>query len=531
MNYKVPILFQFYNNLDTTIRVFQEIRKVQPSQLFLVQDKYRPNFPSENEECLMVRKAVLDMIDWECSLVTHFRESNLGPGKGTAEAIIWFFRQVEYGIVFEHDCLPHPDFFEYCEILLEKYKNNERVKVISGANFKGNKEYGRSSYYFGTVGHFWGWASWRRTFVNYIQDIENISVEETKKSISENFKEKRLQDYWAKTVYWLKEKEVDTWDYQLFYMLWKQRGLIILPNANLISNIGFGEKALNCTGTDSPFSNAPTNSILPLEHPIIVRRNYKADVNYCDYLYYLTGTSNLINDLFWRAKNLFRKIGYRVICFFVPEIKNLRSNSALGLLKSSEENGLISSRSLLNHPYHFKESSIGDYSYVSINSNISFTRIGKFCSIGPNFISGWGIHPTDGLSTSPMFYSTNKQNGLTFSKENKVDEHKNISIGNDVFIGANVIILDGITIGDGAIIGAGAVVSKNIPPYAIAVGCPIKIIKYRFDDSKIDELLRIKWWEFPTDKLQEVEKMFFDVNSFIEKYGNKKIFNNNSKPE
>jgi carbonic anhydrase/acetyltransferase-like protein (isoleucine patch superfamily) len=91
-----------------------------------------------------------------------------------------------------------------------------------------------------------------------------------------------------------------------------------------------------------------------------------------------------------------------------------------------------------------------------------------------------------------------------------------ITIGNDVFIGMNVTILDGVIIGDGAIIGAGAVVSKNIPPYAIAVGCPIKILKYRFPQDIIDSLVESKWWDQNEVVLREVEKNFFDVWKFME---------------
>jgi acetyltransferase-like isoleucine patch superfamily enzyme len=120
-----------------------------------------------------------------------------------------------------------------------------------------------------------------------------------------------------------------------------------------------------------------------------------------------------------------------------------------------------------------------------------------------------------------MFYSTIRQNGRALSAVNKIEERKKIVIGNDVFIGANVTVLDGVTIGDGAIIGAGAVVSKDIPPYAIAVGCPINVIKYRFSPVHIDRLLRIRWWEFSNEKLQDVEKYFFDVESFIQKYDTK----------
>ena len=150
------------------------------------------------------------------------------------------------------------------------------------------------------------------------------------------------------------------------------------------------------------------------------------------------------------------------------------------------------------------------------------TEIGKFCSIGPNFICGWGIHPLNGISTSPMFYSTMKQNGVTLSSIDKVEERNQIKIGNDVFIGANVIILDGVTIGDGAVIGAGAVVSKDIPPYAIAVGCPIRILRYRFDEEVRKKFLSINWWNFEDEKLQDVENCFFEVNRFIEEYESKR---------
>ncbi|WP_291372153.1 CatB-related O-acetyltransferase [Cyclobacterium sp.] len=153
--------------------------------------------------------------------------------------------------------------------------------------------------------------------------------------------------------------------------------------------------------------------------------------------------------------------------------------------------------------------------YISLNARIYNTTIGKFCSIGPNLVSGWGVHPIDGISTSPVFYSTNRQVGFTYCKKTKVKELIPVTIGNDVFIGANVTILDGVKIGDGAVIGAGAVVSKDIPPYAVAVGCPIKIIKYRFDEKTIDSLLKSKWWDGDETTLKKVEEMFFDVEKFV----------------
>lgn len=166
-------------------------------------------------------------------------------------------------------------------------------------------------------------------------------------------------------------------------------------------------------------------------------------------------------------------------------------------------------------PYRILSVEIGKGTYISENSKITITKIGKFCSIGPNLVCGWGIHPVNGVSTSPYFYSNRKQNGSTISESNLLEERKKIVIGNDVFIGANVTILDGITIGDGAIIGAGSVVSKNIPDYAIAYGVPIEIKKYRFNKENIKKLKTISWWDGDENEFIRVKENFFDIQKYL----------------
>lgn len=215
------------------------------------------------------------------------------------------------------------------------------------------------------------------------------------------------------------------------------------------------------------------------------------------------------------VKKIIKRFGYRIIRLFVPEIEILKRPLEWGFIGKNIINSNIDERAVVYNPSHIDSSNIGRYSYVSINSYISFTNIGKFCSIGPNFLCGWGIHPINSISTSPMFYSTLKQNGITMSVTDKVEERKQINIGNDVFIGANVTVLDGVNIGDGAVIGAGTVVSKDVPPYAVVVGSPMNIIKYRFEDKQIEQLLKIKWWNFGDADLKSVEQNFFDVDEFI----------------
>jgi acetyltransferase-like isoleucine patch superfamily enzyme len=218
-------------------------------------------------------------------------------------------------------------------------------------------------------------------------------------------------------------------------------------------------------------------------------------------------------------RNKIKRWGRKLLSIFLQrELFILNQDIDWDLIKNNIIESQIGKNVKIYKPSFINKTEIGDYTYISTNANISVTKIGKFCSIGPNLFCGWGIHPTNGISTSPIFYSTRQQNGLSLTNKDKIEERKLITIGNDVFIGANVTILDGITIGDGAIIGAGAVVTKDIPDYAIAVGCPIKIIKYRFDDKQISALKRIQWWNFKEENIQDIERMFWNIDEFIRKY-------------
>ena len=213
-----------------------------------------------------------------------------------------------------------------------------------------------------------------------------------------------------------------------------------------------------------------------------------------------------------RVKYFIQKfIGY----FFDKPIILKGKTTGYSLVRSERADTELGNCTRVVAPFFLHRVQLGDYSYVSKNSSVSNCVIGKFCSIGPNFCCGLGLHPTNGISTAPMFYSTAKQNGMTLCKENKVEETKLTIIGNDVFIGANVTVLDGVKIGNGVVIGAGAVVVDDIPPYAIAVGVPAKVVKYRFDESTIAALIEKKWWNGSEEELKKVESFFWDVDSYI----------------
>lgn len=164
-----------------------------------------------------------------------------------------------------------------------------------------------------------------------------------------------------------------------------------------------------------------------------------------------------------------------------------------------------------------KNAEVGAYSYISYGGHLGHTTIGRFCSIGPYLICGFGQHPVDFVSTSPVFYSSRKQCGLTFANADYFKETAETSIGNDVWIGARVFIKDGVSIGNGAIVAAGAVVTKNVPDYAIVAGVPAKIIRFRFPLETIRQLNHIAWWNWEPTRLQAGQMMFAqtDIRRFI----------------
>lgn len=527
--FDTPILFLIFNRPNTTKQVFEKIREIQPAKLFVAGDGPRIAKNGEAELCKITREIITKGIDWECEVQYLFREENLGCGVAVSAAITWFFSNVEEGIILEDDTIPDISFFNYAASLLDKYRYDSEVYHISANTFHSfsDNKANDSSYYFSKFPFIWGWATWRRAWEKYEYTLlKSSSPLMVKEWIAQNFTNADIRNYWYNVFLNVASKDAGfTWDYQWFFSIWKNNGKVILPSQNLVTNIGWGANATHTTENDHHLANLKNFSfdeimIHPEKREVVAQLEYNNYTNfYCEPVkklkkitFYAKVKNKCINYLKFKTQSILTKI--------LPDFVNMKKTlKEIQFYKKQLTDSVVSEKAKLHGPGKIINSSINDYTYLAPNAYIVGATIGKFCSIGPNLNCGYGIHPTNGISTSPMFYSTKMQNGYSLSNTDKIEENKIIEIGNDVFIGLNVTILDGVRIGDGAVIGAGAVVTNDIPPYAIAVGVPAKVVKYRFDDETIKKLLQLKWWDFPSDKLQSVEKNFFDVQKFLNEQG------------
>lgn len=275
MSLTAPVLFLVFNRPDTTQKVFEEIRKARPPRLYVAADGPRATRAGEAEKCLATRQAAT-RVDWDCQVFTLFREHNLGCRPAVSSAIDWFFAHEEEGIILEDDCLPDPSFFSFCGELLEKYRHDDRIMHIGGANFQYGRQRGNASYYFSRIPHIWGWASWRRAWQHYDVDMRSFPEFVRDNRIAAIFADSYARKYWLKHYRWV-YKNGNTWDYQWGYTVVQRGGYCIIPNRNLISNIGFGADATHATERNNRIAAMPLGAISQVTHPASVEADAEAD--------------------------------------------------------------------------------------------------------------------------------------------------------------------------------------------------------------------------------------------------------------
>ena len=270
-----PILLMVFNRQKTTARVFEAIRQARPRRLFVAADGPRPHVPSDAQNCRRVR-ALATAVDWPCEVTLLPREHNLGCRMAVSSAITWFFQHVEEGIILEDDTLPTPGFFDFCQVLLAHYRNEPRVMHISGSNFQLGARHGDGSYYFSRFNHIWGWATWRRAWAHYDLSAHALAVFKDKGIMERLFADPKSRAYWLGLFERTAHGEIDTWDYPWTMSIWGNEGLSVLPQVNLVSNIGFGKQATHTTA-ESRLAFLPVGEPELLRHPDTLQADTAAD--------------------------------------------------------------------------------------------------------------------------------------------------------------------------------------------------------------------------------------------------------------
>ncbi len=273
-----PVAFIIFNRPETTKKVFEEIGKAKPKELYIIADGPRENNTEDDDLCKKTRE-VVKKVDWDCVVHKNYSDINLGTKIRPSTGLKWFFSHKDEVIILEDDCLPHPSFFEYCQTLLEYHRNNEKVNMIAGSNFisqYSNKNY---SYYFSVFHHFWGWATWKRSWELFDLEMKSWPELKASKLLYQIVPDNKSAKYWETLFDEVYKGKISTWDYQWYYSSWKNKNLAVVPSVNLVSNIGFGQQATHTKKLKNIRANIPLEDIqFPLIHPHGINSDVKADM-------------------------------------------------------------------------------------------------------------------------------------------------------------------------------------------------------------------------------------------------------------
>jgi hypothetical protein len=251
----------------------------------VIADGPRADHPTDRSRCQEARD-VLKAVDWPCNVETNFSDINLGCGRRMSSGIAWAFERSPEVIFLEDDCLPARGFFRFCSTLLEKYREDDRVGMISGDCFLPADLVCSDSYYFSRYAHIWGWAAWRRTWKLYDYDLSTLALAEQRGFFEDQFATPEIGRYFYEKCLDVREGRLDTWDFQVTYSFLSNSLLSIMPARNLISNIGFGPGATHTMAADAPLANLPTfEPDELLRHPPFVVAWRAADRNTEDNVY------------------------------------------------------------------------------------------------------------------------------------------------------------------------------------------------------------------------------------------------------
>jgi hypothetical protein len=277
---RTPVVLIIFRRPDLTARVLRAIAQARPSKLLVVADGPRPGHPDDEQACGAAR-SVIDRVDWECEVLRNFSDVNLGCGRRPATGISWAFEHVDEAIILEDDCVPLPSFFRFCDEMLERHRDDERVMHVSGSTLRRQPISIPHSYFFSQFNIAAGsWATWRRAWRLFDASVRLWPSLRDTSWLHDRLGSDAAVRYWAHEfqVAYERDGDVDYWDHQWTFACWANSGLSIAPRTNLAANVGAGADATHMTGAGDPILNVPVqDASFPLVHPPSVVQSWDAD--------------------------------------------------------------------------------------------------------------------------------------------------------------------------------------------------------------------------------------------------------------
>jgi hypothetical protein len=263
-----------FNRPSLARQVFDRIAAARPPVLFLIVDG--PRSDAEAGLCELVR-GLADRVDWDCQVERLFATENLGIPDRMITGLETVFASVDQAIILEDDDLPDPSFFRFCETCLHYYREDRRVMEIGGSNFQLGRSRTPYSYYFSKYSHRGGFGTWRRAWRTLDPSLSSWPGVRRRHGLADQFDDRLEEEYFT----WLFDKVyrggTRSWDFLWLYSRWKEGGLAVVPDVNLVSNIGFGPDATHTRYENDPFAALPVTAIERVIHPPEVVRHREAD--------------------------------------------------------------------------------------------------------------------------------------------------------------------------------------------------------------------------------------------------------------
>ena len=258
-----PVAFIIFNRPEVTERVFRVITQAQPRVLLVIADG--PRNKEESAKCERTRE-IVKRVDWPCDVRTNFAEKNLGLRQRVGSGLSWVFSEVEEAIILEDDCLPDLSFFPFCEELLARYRDDERVFLVTGTNPCAEQSPKDYSYHFSKYGSIWGWASWRRAWRYFDDEMRGWPEFKARAMLRGIFDDPDEIEYWTNSFERMHQRGGNSWAFQWFFARLSQSGLSAVSNVNLVSNVGFDADATNTKSAEA-IGNLATQKLDTLRHP------------------------------------------------------------------------------------------------------------------------------------------------------------------------------------------------------------------------------------------------------------------------